>query len=167
MAELDARGDELPPTEVTLDAFFISKFEMTQGQWKRATGSHPGPDESPDCPLRHATYEECERTLERLGLAVPTEAQWEYAVRGKTTTPWWTGAETRSIGGAANVADKSVGEAGPKSWLYESWLDDGHPGVAPVGRFRANPFGLHDVIGNLWEVCRDHYGQYRRQRGIL
>jgi formylglycine-generating enzyme required for sulfatase activity len=156
----DVRSDELPAADVGLDPFFISKFEMTQAQWVRATGSHPGPDESPECPLRHATYSECERTLDRLGLVIPTEAQWEYAARAGTTTPWWTGAETRSIEGAANVADLSVGEGGPKSWLHESWLNDGFPGVAPVGRLRGNGFGLHDVIGNLWEVCRDHYAPY-------
>ena len=48
--------------------------------------------------------------------------------------------------------------SGAPSWLYDEWLDDGYTGHAPVGSSRANAFGLHDVIGNVWEFCRESYG---------
>jgi formylglycine-generating enzyme required for sulfatase activity len=155
----DARYDEIPVHDVTLDAFFISKYEMTQAQWIRVTGSNPGGGEDIQCPLRHATYEECERVMRNVGLTMPTEAQWECAARGGTGTRWWTGADIRSVEGAGNVADQSVGIGGPSSWHLEAWKD-GYGNVAPVGRFRPNPFGLHDTIGNVWEFVRDHHGPY-------
>lgn len=82
---------------------------------------------------------------------LPTEAEWELAARGGTAGPWWFGDEPA---GRANVADRSLAEAVPAMPDAEAW-DDGFPFLSPVGRFPANPLGLHDVHGNVWEWCLD------------
>jgi formylglycine-generating enzyme required for sulfatase activity len=111
-------------------------------------------------PLERVSWFEAERELARLGWQLPTEAQWEFAARAGTDTPWWTGAEIVSLAGAANLSDRFAHErgAGWPSWTEE--LDDGHYTHAPAGSFQANPFGLHDVIGNVFEWCRDDFGDY-------
>jgi formylglycine-generating enzyme required for sulfatase activity len=166
-----AEANESPPHEVELDPYFLSKFEMTQDQWMRFTAQNPsayGPGTAPGNvvttslhPVEQVSWKKAIVVLERLGLVLPTEAQWERGARAGTETPWWTGSERESIGGAANLGDRFAGANGaPAWWVYESWLDDGHTTHAPVGSYRANPFGLHDVIGNAFESCRDGYGTY-------
>jgi formylglycine-generating enzyme required for sulfatase activity/serine/threonine protein kinase len=163
--------DESPVHDVTLAPFFLSKYEMTQGQWLRFTGRNPsfnapgtetGYSSSLLHPVEQVSWLECAEVLAHLGLALPTEAQWEYAARAGTTTPWWSGDEPRSLAGVANLADAFAQEhGGPPTWSYETALNDGFALDAPVGQFRANLFGLHDVHGNLWEWCRDAHAGYR------
>jgi formylglycine-generating enzyme required for sulfatase activity len=105
---------------------------------------------------------ECDEAMRRLGLALPTEAQWERGARADTTTPWWTGSEKTSLEGAANLADKSAARVGAPWPGIADWpeLDDGWPIHAPVTAYRPNPFGLHGVHGNVWEWCRDWFAPY-------
>jgi formylglycine-generating enzyme required for sulfatase activity len=167
-----ARPDEAPVLRFRLDPFFLSKFEMTQGQWKRFLGKNPsmyGPDfgslggKRVDLlhPVEQVSWNDCHQTLARLGLVLPTEAQWEYGARGGTSSVWWTGDEAVSLRGADNLADRFFKEnIGPSDWEFEDWLDDGYVVHAPIGSFAPNPYGLHDVHGNVSEWCRERYVSY-------
>ena len=166
------RGEEGPVHEIELEPFFISKYEMHQGQWTRFTGDNPsvyspgkllGEVAITDThPVEQVSWELCSEVLARLGLELPTEAQWEYAARAGSTTPWTTGAEKESLLGYANLADLSAARIGANYPTRADWpeLDDGFPVHAPVGYFQPNGFGLHDMHGNVWEWCRDAYGLY-------
>lgn len=103
------------------------------------------------------SWDECAEVCAKLALTLPSEAQWEYAARGGTSTRWWTGDEPETLEGALNVADARVAGMDKLAPFYDAWLDDGQVSHAPVGSYRANPFGLHDVLGNVWEWCLDGY----------
>jgi formylglycine-generating enzyme required for sulfatase activity len=165
--DLDARPEESPLHEVTLDPFFLSKYEVTQGQWLRTTGKSPsqvciglvfhGHTVDARHPVERVSWEECNLWAERHDLVLPTEAQWEYAARAGTTTPYWTGAGGEELARAGNLLDAtSRDHGGGPGLVYEPW-SDGWAAHAPVGSLAPNPFGLHDVIGNVWEYCRDDY----------
>ncbi|HET9298817.1 MAG TPA: formylglycine-generating enzyme family protein, partial [Candidatus Polarisedimenticolaceae bacterium] len=153
---------------------FLSKYEMTRGQWRRMAASEPSLETPPRAlteeererrdvePVDQVYWQESRDVLARLGLALPTEAQWEYAARGGTTKPWYTGASPASLRGHANLRDATARRAdGQRAMgVYETWLHDGYAGLAPVGSFRPNPFGLHDVIGNVSEWCADWFQVY-------
>ncbi len=168
-----AQREEAPCHAVSLDPFFLSKYEVSQAQWTRLTGSNPsrysmeseipGVLITPLHPLESVSWIVANTVLERRGLRLPTEAQWEYGARGGTDTIWWTGDDEQSLRGACNIADRTARNARIIQGIeFDAWLDDGYVLHSPIGSFAANPFGLHDTIGNVWEWCRDRYGEYRR-----
>jgi formylglycine-generating enzyme required for sulfatase activity len=157
-----------PVHEVELSPFLMSKYELTQGQWLALTGENPSFYQPPSAfaatllhPVENVDWETARTTLRRFGLCLPSEAQWEYAARGGTGTPYWTGLERDSLAlaRAANLADAAARRLGADWIAIDDWpeLDDGWGGHAPVGSYAANAYGLHDVLGNLWEWCRDAY----------
>jgi formylglycine-generating enzyme required for sulfatase activity/tetratricopeptide (TPR) repeat protein len=163
----EARSDE-SVHRVTLSPYFLSKYELTQGQWQRFTGSNPSSYKSghttigPTNPVERVSWLDCERVLRRLGLELPSEAQWEFGARGGTSSVWWTGSEKESLTDKVNLADQSFvafgGPATQAAWWPE--FNDGFPVHAPVGRLGANDFGLHEVCGNVFEWCFDAYESY-------
>ena len=154
---------EGPPIQVTESAYFLSKFELTQAQWERLTGSNPsgyGPSrlENPLNgtqyrwsglhPVEQISWNDCQKWLPRLNLQLPTEAQWELAGRGGTDTPFPVGSLEDLPAGRYHIAY-------PTSSTSDS--NNKYPFHTPVGTRPANSFGFHDMIGNVREWCRDQF----------
>lgn len=144
---------EKPRHEVTLDPFFISKYELTVGQYRRLEG--------PDDDLRGEGALPAGRsrvdvvaTFERTWLELPTEAQWEYACRAGTDTLFYTGNTVESLIGHANLYFHSGLDLGDSDATASLVLDTYKP-QAPVGMYLPNPFGLHDMHGNAKEWVAD------------
>jgi len=143
---------------VELWHFFLSKYELTLAQWERVMGRTPAASYGPRWPACDVTWSESVEFLRRLGLVLPSEAQWEAAARGGTASPWWCGDTPRSLTGCANLADRtSFTSYGRLPWLFSVEHVDPWYKLAPVDEARANPFGLHHVAGNVIEWCADPY----------
>ena len=166
-AEEEEADENGRPITVSIKPFFISKYELTQGQMLRTSHANPS-YYSPEAgnkitllnPVEQITWDEAHDLMRTLGLRLPTEAQWEYSARAGTTSVWWTGNSVKSLRGAANLADASYHSAG-RPGDSEEWLNDGFEVHAPVGSLLPNPFGLHDIVGNVWEWCENTYQPYR------
>ena len=175
--------DERPVHVVRISPFFMSKYEVTQSQWMRLTGSNPsrypagtvprgsGPVTLLN-PVEFIDRHQAAVWLRTTGLTLPSEAQWEYACRAGTTTEWWTGSDPREA-----FVDHRIGNIADQASVrwHSSWeasvripeLDDGHAVHAEVGTFEPNPFGLHDPLGNVWEWCLDAWGRDTYVRSAL
>lgn len=145
--------------------FWIARYEATQGEWKRVAGALPGEltaelPEGDDYPVGNVNFAEAEafcRQLTALGrqagelpddweFRLPTEAQWEYACRAGTTTATSFGDSLSSKQANFRGTPYNGGEPGPSLGQ-----------AAKVGSYPANPWGLHDMHGNIYEWCRDWY----------
>ncbi|MBI2805932.1 MAG: formylglycine-generating enzyme family protein [Planctomycetes bacterium] len=91
---------------------------------------------------------------------LPTEAQWEWACRAGSGDRFWWGPDEDRTGKVANVGDRSLKKAQPAWPRTIMPMDDGHAFLAPVASYRANGFGLHDMLGNVWEFCSTRFGKY-------
>ncbi|HGY93056.1 MAG TPA: hypothetical protein ENK43_17970 [Planctomycetes bacterium] len=177
-ANTDPQADprEGPPHTVSLAPFFLGKHELTRGQWVRLAASKDPSnwtEKSTGGRIRESTYgvhpvesvswDECTSILHRGDLVLPTEAQWEYGARGGTDTPWSWGDDAKDFSRFANLADEAFAAGfGAQAGPHERDLNDRFAATAPVGSYEPNAFGLFDVHGNVWEWCRDEFGNYRR-----
>jgi sulfatase modifying factor 1 len=150
----------------------------TWRSWLREDAQHPSGFQQTDLhPIVCVSWDDAntfcrwlsrkENKLYRL----PTEAEWEYACRADSTTRFYSGDNENSLQGVANIADASLVEkwiwnAGPGPYPpgthlppYAKPWNDGYPFTAPVGRFRANAYGLNDMHGNVGEWCLDWYDE--------
>jgi len=154
-----------PQSQVRLDPYLIARHELTRGQWERLGGARVFLAEDGDYfddipidgrfPAESVRWDEANAVLSRHGLTLPTEAQWEYACRGGTDSVWWTGDQAKSLEGAANVFDLAAKGADVKAHSAELDIDDGFIAISPAGHYRANAYGMHDMVGNVWELCAD------------
>jgi formylglycine-generating enzyme required for sulfatase activity len=164
--ELERRPFEYQVTVTLTKGFWIGKYEVTQGDWKRVVGKLPGPptEELPlqdDLPVGNVNFAEAESYCAKLTelahasselpagweFRLPTEAQWEYACRAGTTTPTSFGDSISSK--QANIKGEPAyngAEVGPTLGK-----------AAKVGSYPANPWGIHDMHGNTVEWCRDWF----------
>jgi formylglycine-generating enzyme required for sulfatase activity len=158
VSEAREYDSERPQHRVTIKPFSMGKYPITQAQWQAIAATepiefpldpNPAKFQGADRPIERVSWFEaiefCRR-LSRLSgkrYQLPSEAQWEYACRGGTTTPF------------------HFGERLPQHLVnYYGWSGNGKKpeGTATVGVFRiANPFGLYDMHGNVHEWCLDHW----------
>jgi len=151
------------PRAVRLDPFLISRYEMTQGQYLRLTGKDPsymqhgrvvGVPITLANPVEQVSSDEAAQDLARYGLSLPTEAQWEYACRAGTSTPFSCARE--ELARHANFKDQAWSRMS-RGAAAEPW-DDGFVAHACVGSLAPNGFGLHDMHGNVFEWTLDGEG---------
>jgi sulfatase modifying factor 1 len=139
----------------------------TGTEWQRKSGGswrEVGFEQADDHPVVNMSWNDAvafaqwisrkENRLYRL----PTEAEWEFACRAGTDTAYPWGDNPNDGGGFANAADQTAKRQFPHLTAF-NW-DDGFVYTAPVGKFKPNPWGLYDMIGNALEWCSDYYGEY-------
>ncbi|MEE9391036.1 MAG: protein kinase [Planctomycetota bacterium] len=158
-----SRTDEkLREVDIT-EPFFLSKYEMTQGQWMRSPSALKSPSNygvgwsyeghkgqvSLLNPVERVSWTMCTTVLGRVGLGLSREDQWEYAARAGTSSIWV--GDTGAIKGIADWGNIAGLECKGIFGAFESLCKDNFIIHAPVGKFRANSFGLFDVLGNVWE----------------
>jgi formylglycine-generating enzyme required for sulfatase activity/tRNA A-37 threonylcarbamoyl transferase component Bud32 len=171
-AELARNDDESPQHAVSVPSFYMGKYEVTQAQWKavaampqveRELKPEPFNFKGEELPVEQVTWYDAVEFCKRLSKAtgkeyrLPSEAEWEYACRAGTTTPFHFG-ET--------ITTELVNYRGT-DWEYEGEVYPGNYAkgpkgeyrvkTTPVGSFPANAFGLYDLHGNVWEWCGDRY----------
>ena len=149
-----AGEDEKPQHKVTISkSFYMGKYVVTQGQWKRVMGKNPSYFQNcgDDCPVEQVSWNDvqyfikklCE--LERMNpckYRLPMEAEWEYSARGGG-----------SGGTSIYTYEDDVSKLGEYDWFYGNSGNTTHP----VGQKRPNSFGLYDMMGNVYEWCEDLY----------
>ena len=197
MGSPDGHPDERHLTRVKIEkAFWMGTFEVSNAQYslfdpthdsryidmELKDQEHPGyPVNQHDQPVVRISWQEaqafCRWLSEKtpLKFSLPTEAQWEWACRGGTSTPLWYGQAGSDFAGFANLSDVEM-----KKFALEAFrpriaknpppehafipkveeVDDKYQVSAPVGSYRPNPWGLYDMHGNVWEWTRSSYRPY-------
>ncbi|MBN1419585.1 MAG: SUMF1/EgtB/PvdO family nonheme iron enzyme [Planctomycetes bacterium] len=144
--------DEGPVHTVRIERpLWLGKFEVTQAQWGRLMGENPSHFKGPENPVERVSWYDGQAFLKKLnaiveggGFRLPTEAEWEHACRAGSATRFFFG-----------------DDPGYKELRDYAWFDGNAGGkTRPVGNRKANPWGLFDMYGNVWEWCQSLYKEY-------
>ncbi|MDR1486089.1 MAG: formylglycine-generating enzyme family protein [Planctomycetaceae bacterium] len=154
-SEKDRYDDETRHRVTLSRGFWIQETEVTQAQWESVMGNNPSNFKGSRLPVEQVSWEDCQGYVSELNSAVssdykfslPTEAQWEYACRAGTTTPFSFGSVLN--GDKANFdGNYPYGTDTKGKYLAKTTV---------VGSYAANAWGIYD---NVWEWCKDWYGAY-------
>ena len=139
-----------------------------KGKWEEVRGAHWRKPEGGETvfdsnreehPVVSVSWEDAQAYCSWAGKRLPTEAEFEYATRAAgTETKYWWGNGNPGSRRVANIADESARRQ-YSGWPIMTGYDDGSIRTAPVGSFEPNPFGLHDMTGNVWEWTDDWYDE--------
>ncbi len=136
--EEERNSDETLHQVTMTKGFWMAKYEVTQQQWMSVMGVNPSHYLGDKLPVGNVCWYECQLFCERAGLALPTEAEWEYACRAGSSGAY--------------------GRIDPLEMM--AWYGESGSAPHPVGQKRPNAWGLYDMHGNVWEWCADWYGDY-------
>ena len=164
--ELDRRESEDPQHTVTVPTFFMGRTPITQAQWRQAAAFpavgqsltlNPSRFKGDNLPVEqvswHNAVEFCLRLSQRTGrdYRLPSEAEWEYACRAGSKTPFHFGETIDAALANYNAKSEAAGKYG------RGKLGEYRQTTTPVDLFSPNLFGLYDMHGNVWEWCQDHW----------
>jgi formylglycine-generating enzyme len=140
-----------PPGRVDLGNAYRWWQFVAGANWRHPQGPHSSITALDDHPVVHLAYADIEAYADWTGKQLPTEAEWEWAARGAGGDTEFAWGEELAPGGR-HLANTWQGE-----FPWHNLAEDGHAGTSPVGAYPANPYGLFDMIGNVWEWTRDWY----------
>jgi len=141
----DGVGNEKPVHEVCVDDYYLGKYEVTQDQYQKITGSNPSKFRGGNHPVGQVSWHDAQDYLRKLNsrsnqsYRLPTEAEWEYAAR--------SGGKDQIYSGGNNID--------AVAWYDSNSGNQTHL----VGQKQTNGLGLYDMTGNVWEWCQDWYGK--------
>lgn len=140
--------DAVPVHTVSVSGFYLDKYEVTREEFEKVMGVNPSSSRGCEkCPVENVTWYEADQYCSKLGKRLPSEAEWEYACRAGTTSKFHYG-DVLS-GEMANFDSKSSFGGVPAATHRNRSI--------PVGEFKPNAWGLHDMHGNVAEWCNDWY----------
>jgi formylglycine-generating enzyme required for sulfatase activity len=173
-SEVGRDKDETQHQVTLTKGFYLAITEVTQGQWQKVMGNNPSYFKhcGDKCPVESVSWVDCQAFIQQLNqwektdkYRLPTEAEWEYACRAGSKTELYTGSMEVLGENNAPALDKIGWYGGNSCAEYEgafdctTWTERQYAcprcGTHPVAGKKPNAWGLHDMLGNVWEWCHD------------